>query len=173
MLGVADLFADGAGDFTFREIAVRTRIAERTIYRHFPAKDLLLAEFWRWLNEEHLALPPPPGDAVTLIAQVAPVFAAFEAAAPLIRAMLADPQALRLRLAEAPARMEQLQTCLAAVIAPLAEGEAGQLLATVRVVTSASGWDMFRRHCDLAPDEAAGAAEAALRALFAAAGTKL
>ena len=39
-------------DFSFADIAADAKIAERTVYRHFPTREALLGAFWTWMQTQ-------------------------------------------------------------------------------------------------------------------------
>src|SRR5688572_20713066 len=49
LAGVSDLIAAGA-DVTFAKAAAATGVPERTIYRHFPTRDALMAALFEHTN---------------------------------------------------------------------------------------------------------------------------
>jgi AcrR family transcriptional regulator len=168
MAAVARLIETGAGDFTFRGLAQASGVPERTLYRRFASKDLLLAEFWDWLNRERLELPPAPRSVGELIAQVPTLFAAFDRSEPLVRAMLRDPATQALRLAHANARLAEMGAALAAATRSASPGVRRKFVASARVLTSAAGWATFKDLGMLTGAEAASAAQWSLRALLVA-----
>ncbi len=57
------LASGGVEDFSFAEIAADARIAERTVYRHFPTREALLGAFWSWMQTQAPAETEPSGPA--------------------------------------------------------------------------------------------------------------
>jgi AcrR family transcriptional regulator len=167
MMGVAELIEANAGDFTFRELAAASGVPERTVYRQYPSKERLLAEFWDWLNREHLKLPPPPKSVDELLAQIPLVFATFDRNEPLIRAMLRDAQGRMLRLAQAEGRRTELRAALRVALQGLPPSRQKKVLAGVRLLTSAAGWETLKDLGGLSGPEAAEAAQCSVRALLA------
>jgi AcrR family transcriptional regulator len=168
MDAVARQIEAGAGDFTFRALALASGVPERTLYRRFPSKELLLAEFWNWLNRERLALPPAPRSVDELMAQIPTLFTAFDRSEPLVRAMLRDPGTQALRLANADARLAEMGAALAAATRGIPPGMRRKVVACARLLTSAAGWATFKDLGMLTGVEAAAAAQWSLRALLAA-----
>lgn len=167
MSGVAQLIEAEAGDFTYRALAQQSGVPERTLYRHFPSKDLLLKEFWIWLNRERLALPPAPTSLDELLEQIPVLFATFDRSEPLVRAMLRDPETRALRLANANARLAQLGAALADVTKGASPSLRKKFVACTRLLTSLAGWETFKDLGALTGTEAASAAQWSVRALLA------
>ncbi len=168
MQALASLLTAGAGEVTFRALANASRVPERTLYRYYPNRDQLFGAFWTWLNDR-LGMPPPPSSPDELIAGITRIFAAFSADAPLIRAMLHDPQGRATRLAHSEARRKRLRTALEPVLEPLAAAERKRLVAAIQALISAAGWETMQDYCQLTSQEAAETAQWAVAALIAAA----
>lgn len=165
MHGLAGLLTSGT-EVTFRNLAAAAGVPERTLYRHYPSKDALLAAFWIWLNDR-LGMPPPPRSSKELIDGIAAIFGAFAAGEPLIRAMLHDPHGRATRLAHAEARRKRLQTALAPV--PIDATLRKRLLTALPALISAAGWETMQDYAGVTSKEAADAAQWAVAALIAAA----
>lgn len=168
MQALAGLLTAGAEEITFRTLASASRVPERTLYRYYPNRDQLFAAFWTWLNDR-LGMPPPPRSPDELIAGIARIFAAFSADAPLIRAMLHDPQGRATRLAHSEARRKRLRTALEPVLEPLTAGERKRLIAAIQALISAAGWETMQDYGQLTAQEATETAQWAVAALIAAA----
>jgi AcrR family transcriptional regulator len=165
MRGVAAIIEAG-GDLTFKALSQASGVPERTLYRHYPTREAVLAAFWSWLNAR-LGMPPPPASAEALVASVPALFAAFEADERLVRAMLHDPQGRATRHAQAEARRARLLDALAEVLAPLDETGRRRLLASVQALASAATWESMKDNWGLSTEEAGDAAQWAIAALVA------
>lgn len=168
MRAVAELMQQGAEDLTFARVAAVSGIAERTLYRRYATKAALLEAFWRWLNEK-IGTPPQPHSPADLTAQIPQLFAAFEAGAPLVRAMLHDRNGREARLGQSEARRQRLRVALGDVLASLAPKQRQKLLASVQLFASATGWESMKDNWGLTTPEAAEAAQWAITALVEAA----
>ncbi|MEQ1956243.1 TetR/AcrR family transcriptional regulator [Mesorhizobium sp. CN2-181] len=165
MRGVADILATGNGDVTFKALATASGVPERTIYRHYATKEVVLSSFWSWMNER-LGMPAPPRSPEELVEQVPAVFEAFQAGEPLVRAMLHDPHGRTARLGGGDARREKFGEALKDVLAGLELSDRTRLLASVQVLFSAAGWETMKDYWGLSSPEAADAAQWAIQALI-------
>jgi AcrR family transcriptional regulator len=164
MHGVAAIIEAG-DDLTFKALSRASGVPERTLYRHYPTREAVLAAFWAWLNAR-LGMPPPPVSAEALVGSVPALFAAFEADERLVRAMLHDPQGRATRHAQAEARRARLLDALAEVLAPLDATGRRRLLASVQALASAATWESMKDNWDLSAEEAGDAAQWAVAALI-------
>ena len=168
MRAVADLLQQGEGDLTYRRLSAATGVPERTLFRYYPTKSALMSAFWTWLNAK-LQMPAPAHAPAELVDQVPQLFAAFEADASLVRAMLHDPNGRDTRLAHAPERRARLRAALQPLVDTLAPDEQIDLLASVQLLASAAGWESMKDNWELSGERAARAAQWAVAALLAAA----
>jgi len=172
MRGLADLLASASGDVTFRALSQASGVPERTIYRHYATKEAVFSEFWMWLNTR-LGMPAPPKSPEDLVEQVPVVFAAFEAGEPLVRAMLHDAHGRATRLAHTEARRAKLRDALGDILVALEPADQRRLLSSIQVLFSAAGWENMKDYWDNTSDQAADAAQWAIRALIAQAQRKI
>jgi AcrR family transcriptional regulator len=167
MRGVADLLTSGAKDFTFRALAGASGVPERTLYRHYASKDLLLEAFWAWLNREQLAIPPAANSLDGLIEQAAAAYAAFDGREQLVRAMLHDPLGREARIAQAQARRAELRKALKDELVDVAPDDQKRLLVAVQLFMSAAGWETMKDYWGLNAAEMTATTTWAVQSLVA------
>jgi AcrR family transcriptional regulator len=156
-------------EFTLDVIALRAGIERRTLFRHFPTKEALLAAFWRWIN--HRVAPRAlPGSLAELIAAPAEVFAAFDAEEGLIRASLHTQAGREMRLAEVPARRQAFRDALRGMNAPASAADRRHLECITHALFSAAAWEAMRDYAGVSGREAGAAVSWALRVLTDAVG---
>lgn len=165
MEGLAALLRGGEQEITFDLLARVSGVPVRTVYRYFENKEALFAAFWTWVNQA-IEMPPPPADAEEILLHIPMLFAAFDRDEALVRAMMHNPHGRDARARNAEARRTKFAVALAAVLDPLAEGTRQNLLATVTVLCSASGWESMKDNWRLSGTAAAEAAQWAVKALL-------
>ena len=104
----ADLVAAGAEDITFDAVSRASGVPLRTVYRHFPNRDVLRDAFWGWLNDA-IEVPDPPRTPADLPAYGRALFAAFDRQAALVRAFIHTAAGRDIRSAGTAARQEKFR----------------------------------------------------------------
>lgn len=161
----AALMRQGA-DLTYTAVADAAGAQERTVYRHFPAKQDLEAALWDWIVEHLAHADLVARDEEQLVAAMRNSFAGFDADAPLIKAMLRSPQGLAVRRRQQSARRAMLEACVdsaAPGASPLARQRAAAVL---QVLYSAASWDLLRDFWEMDAADAADAIELGIRSLL-------
>jgi AcrR family transcriptional regulator len=167
MEGVAALLRRGS-DVTFDLVAKESGVPQRTLYRYFENREVLFGTFWRWVNE-HIDVPPLPTSPEEVVSHIGALFEAFDRDEPLVRAMTHDLHGRTVRVANSDARRKKFSEALKPVIGELPQVEATQLLASVTVLCSATGWESMKDNWQLSGASAAEAAQWAVKALIEAA----
>lgn len=167
---LAMVYTEPTEPFSHEAIAVRTGIAARTVYRHFPTRAALVGALWERMRDDTGTRWP------TSEADIAPAvreqFARFEAHAPLARAaIVASASADYPTYGSAEGRAAFRQS-LAAVLRDLSPEEGDRLVALCVAIYSAPFWQLLRDRGQLAPNDAAEAAALALEAVIGAARSK-
>src|SRR5438067_5520450 len=85
-------------ELSFASIAERARVAERTVYRHFPTKEALMDAFWQWWIAGPFGVPTDvPMSPDEFPGYVARMFAAFEKHDQVSRALVFSPSGREIR----------------------------------------------------------------------------
>ncbi len=152
------------GEFTLDVIAGRAGIERRTVFRHFPTKDALLAAFWSWINERvaPVTLPTSLGE---LLAAPRTTFARFDAEEGLIRASLHTSAGREMRGAQIAERQRAFRAALAEVAHRATPGERRNLECVAHALYSAAGWETMRDYAGATGEEAGAAVAWALTVL--------
>lgn len=169
MEAVGECLSDvGLEQISFAEVAARAGMSERTVYRHFPSRELLLDAFWEWLHAQlKIVFPTTAQELIDLPLSVFPM---FEAREPIIRGMLASAQGRRVRLSVNDERQAAIRAAVRdAVGKAMAEPAFTRLCAQVQLLYSATGWLTMRDYWDLSGEEAGLAASEAIAKLLNAA----
>lgn len=168
LAGVAEVLRRGE-DLTYANVALAAGIGERTLYRHFPTREDLLAAVYAWANEELGFRGKYPANEAEQVAHLRRVFPGFDELAPVIKQLLIAPEG---RLARLSAKRERQAGALALVRheAPGLDRESERCLAAViSTLTAAATWQTLRDYWDMAGAEAAEAAAFATQLLLEAA----
>lgn len=139
---IAELVAErGVDELTYAEIAERAGVGERTVYRHFPSRDVLLEEFDRYAVQR-MQLPDWPSNASDLPGFAMHVFAGFDTQPAVIEAVLASEA----RRWELPGRRDRVRRLSdAADLQRLDDPDAAAVGAVVGLLVSAAAWQRMRR----------------------------
>jgi AcrR family transcriptional regulator len=163
--GAAAVLAAG-DDLTFAKVARAAEVPERTLYRHFPTREALLAGVFAWANQRIGFDGELPRDRDDVVALVRRVFPGFDEVAPVIRELLIAPEG---RLARLSRKDERQQGALALVDAEapgLDPADRRRVAATLQLLTAAATWQTLRDYWDMDGNEAAETAALALDLLL-------
>jgi AcrR family transcriptional regulator len=164
---VSELIAAG-DDVTFAKAAAAAGVPERTLYRHFPNRDALIAALFVHVNRRIGFEGPPPATPAEMIGMVERVFPGFDTVAPVVAELLASPEGRRARLASAEDR-RAAATTLVADARPDLDARAGRhLAAVVQVLGTAAVWQALRDFWVMDGEEAAVAVTSAIDTLLTA-----
>jgi AcrR family transcriptional regulator len=152
--GVAALLAAG-DDLTFAKVAKTANVPERTVYRHFPTREALLAAVFDWANRRIGFQGELPSDGDTAIELVRRVFPGFHEIAPVIRELLASPQGLLARLSDNDKRRRAAVAAIRHEAPGLDRTSTRRVAATVQLLTTAATWQTLRDYWDMDGNEAA------------------
>jgi AcrR family transcriptional regulator len=161
----AALMQRGA-DLTYAAVATGAGVQERTVYRHFPRKEDLEGALWDWIVAHITHADFAARDEDQLVAAMRDSFTGFDAAAPLIQAMLHSPQGLDVRRRQQPTRRAMFEACVDSAVPgtpPLVRERAAAVL---QVLYSAASWDLLRGFWDMDATEAADTIELGIRSLL-------
>jgi AcrR family transcriptional regulator len=167
LAGVAELLADGQ-DLTYAKVAAAADVPERTVYRHFPTRQDLMAAIVEWVNERTGTQRATTADEV--VEMVRQLFPSFDEVAPVVRELLLAPEGRAARLADNDDRREAALAVVANAAAGLDGLTARRLAAVVQLLTSAAAWQTLRDYWDMDGAEAAESVAIALSMMLESAG---
>jgi AcrR family transcriptional regulator len=148
-------------------IALRSGVAPRTIYRHFPTRGALVGALWERIRDETGTRWP------TTEAGIAPSvrgqFAQFEKHDALVRASIVASATTDYTAHGSAEGRAAFGKSLAAVTRGLSPAEGKRLIAVCVAMYSAPFWQMLRDRGKLSADEAREAAALGLEAVISAA----
>lgn len=154
-----------AETLTVAQVAAEAGVTERTIYRHFPTRDDLMAAVWAKVNER-VATPTLPATPTEVIAQPMEMFPAFDAQEALIRAIVFTKQGRELRLSVNAERQKRFRQAVAMARPDLKEPEFTRVCAAVQLLDSSFAWSVMKDYWGLSGEEAGKAASAAITVLL-------
>jgi len=177
MEAVAALIVErGVTDFSIQEVADRAGVSHRTVYRHYPTREALMAALAPWTMERVAALggtglPEMPDEVAPLVRRK---FQVLDEMAPLVAAAL-TLDAARLAFVQQSARSGRAtRSALVGITAHLAPDVAEVVSALVRQVGSSRMWFTLRDEEGIdgarSADVAAWAVETLIAALRAGGG---
>ena len=169
--GVAAVLVAGE-DLTFSKVAKAAQVPERTVYRHFPTREVLLSAVFDWANRRIGFDGEPPADRNDVIALVRRVFPGFDEIAPVIRELLIAPEGLLARLSSKNDRQQAALTVVRDEAPGLDPASTRQVAAAVQLLTAAATWQTLRDYWDMDGNEAAETAALALDLLLDGARTR-
>lgn len=156
----------GLHELTFPELAKLAQVSERTIYRHFPTKELLMEAFWNWLHGA-LQINAFPASASELVDMPRRVFPFFDQHEQVLRGMLASPQGREVRLSVNTERQDAIRRSVRDAVGNLPEPAFTRLCASVQLLYSATSWLTMKDYWGFSGQEAGEAASDAIRSLLA------
>jgi AcrR family transcriptional regulator len=153
MEGVARLLAAGH-DLTFAKVATEAAVPERTVYRHFPTREALLAAVYAWANQRigfDGQLPTSSAEAAALVRRV---FPGFDEIAPVIRELLIAPEARPARLSSVEERQRVALAMVDGEVPGLDPATRRRLAAALQLMTTAGTWLTLRDYWGMDGEEA-------------------
>ncbi len=156
-------------ELTFTQVARMAGLGERTIYRHFPNKEVLLDNWWR-AHKARLGQEAFPDSLAALLDFPVKAFPAFDTEAEIMRGAVLSPQGRAMTLSRNDERQAAIRRAVAKELGPEATEE--MLLtvcASVQLLQSATAWLTMRDYWDLTGDQSGPIARRAIQAIFTAA----
>jgi AcrR family transcriptional regulator len=168
---VAVLLANGE-DLTFTKLARAADVPERTVYRHFPTREALMAAVYVWANERIGFDGELPVDGDATKRMVRRVFPGFDEIAPVIRELLVAHEGLDARLSNAESRRRAAVDLVRHEAPGLDRVTTRRIAAVTQVLTAASTWQTLRDYWSMDGEEGAETAALALELVLEAAGAR-
>lgn len=152
----------------FDEIAAASGVNRRTIFRYFPTKDALLAEFWKSVNAS-LGVRFWPRYERDLVDLPPNLFASLDGIEGIVRASHASGAGREMRLQANGERQAAFRESLADVLAGMPPAKARQFEAVIQLLFSATAWLTMKDYWDLTGRESGEGVSWAIDALLKAA----
>jgi AcrR family transcriptional regulator len=158
----------GLEEFSFAAIAAEAEVKERTVYRHFPNKDALLAGLWEWF-QGRIRYGSIARTEAELLAKPQHTFPGFDDNEQLARAMWSSPQGREFRLSNVEERKAGIKAAIADATRGLPAKQAKWLAAVIHVLYSGAAWGIMKDYWGLSGAEGGKASAMAIELLLNAA----
>jgi len=168
--GVARVLDDGE-DLTFARVARAAGVPERTVYRHFPNREALMAAVFGWANDRVGFTGDAPSTPDAMTAMVRQVFPGFDTIGSVVDELLSTTEGRRARLASLDERRTAAEEVVAHAAPNLRPAERRQVAAVIQVLGSAAVWQALRDFWDWDGETSADAIATAIDLLLAGAAT--
>jgi AcrR family transcriptional regulator len=160
-----ELLTEGRGLLNHDAVAERSGVARRTVYRYFPDRAALMDAALvrvRELAGPGVVYPKSPED---LLASLEPIYAGFDAIAPLNVVLRSTPQGRALRLAQKERRVSSYTEALSGAVSDLPP-EDRKLATAMLQVLHTTPWLEMRDQWDFDGTQIARATSWAVRTLL-------
>jgi AcrR family transcriptional regulator len=158
---------DAPEDISTELIARKAGVERRTLFRHFAAKDDLLAAFWGWLNAR-IGVSTTPETLREIVDGPRGAFPRFDAYEALIRAALHSRTGRDMRRGTVANRRASFAHALAPAVASLPASEAGKVEALAHLLFSAPAWEVLKDYGGLTGAQAGETASWAIEVILSA-----
>ena len=159
---LAVLHAQPVEPLSIRAVARHAGISERTVFRHFASRDVLLdAVAEETINR--LQAPPFPETAADLLAYPREFYARFEATEAQIKATLRSELYDRIRTKDAEDRRISLRRLIDRLAPDRTEQERSIAAANIHYHVIATTWHYYRFHFGFSPEQAVACATSVVR----------
>lgn len=172
MRALVEVVRDGGlPDFSVQEVAERAGVSHRTVYRHYPSRDDLLAGLMTWVEEQMVELGAPfsADDAAELLAAADANFDVFDRLADEVEAMTRFSLSTGTEPATRQDRTAMFARLVEDELCDLDDEQARAVAGVVRLLTSSRAWLVLRQDGITAPEHVSAALPWAVRVLLDAA----
>jgi AcrR family transcriptional regulator len=138
---------EGFSGLSYAAIARVAEVQERTAYRHFPNKNILLTALWEWINRK-ADIPGFPATYKEINDLMGAAYVGFDRQERLIRALLMSSQGRELRLRMNAERQAAYLT-VAADAASLPADQLRGFASLLQLLCSASAWANMKDYWDM------------------------
>jgi AcrR family transcriptional regulator len=156
----------GAESVTQASVAKRAKVAERTLYRHYPTKDALWEAFLQWVSEQ-VGLGVFPQDEQDLLSTVPEMFARFDEHEQLMRNCLSSRAWSEIWIRDRQGLRRSVEEAIARCTEGADPAKVNLLGAVMQLLFSGLAWKSLKEHWGLTGPEAAEAVTMTIRLLFA------
>jgi len=133
----------GLDELSFRRVAERAGVSERTVYRHFPTREELLAGFNQYVYDR-LGVAPGQRKDVPLRDVMREVFTNFDKNEALMRALASTQAGRKVSRSGRPERVKMLDAALRPHTTHLPPEEHKRALAVFAHLFTSAAWARFK-----------------------------
>lgn len=162
---IEEMSANELEGLTMAGVAQRAGVTERTVFRHFPSRDALIAAVWPRM-QARVRSRGFPATAQDLIDMPPYLFPEFDKEKGLVRASAFSAAGREVRQAANPERQKAMRACVRDAFPGIAEPELTRLAAIVQLIDSAYAWAVMKEFWGLDGPEAGRAASDAIAVLL-------
>jgi AcrR family transcriptional regulator len=155
----------GLEEFSYAAIAAEADVKERTVYRHFPSKQVLLEGLWGWY-QKRIHYGAIARTEAELVAKPQQTFRGFDENEQLTRALWSTRQGREFRLSNVEDRKAGIKEAIAQATNGLAPKQAKWIAAVIHVLYSGAAWSTMKDYWGLSGGEAGKAAAMAMELLL-------
>jgi AcrR family transcriptional regulator len=146
---VAAEVVDGSLDeLSFNRVAERSGVSRRTVFRHFPTREALIASFNQYVYD-HIGLAPSASHGRPLGEVMREVFPGFDKNELLIRALTSTQAGRRLSHSGRPERVKMLDAAIKPHTTHLPAHDRTRALAVFAHLFTAAAWVRFKDDFDM------------------------
>jgi len=156
VLGAAEVYHEHKSleHVTFSAVAQRARVAEMTVFRHFPKRELLLRALWDHLDRSFDNGNGIPDSELALLEQQSALFRAFDKIPAQILASIGTPAGRAARAASNPEIRQAFLSVVDEVAPALTAVERARAAAILQLLHSPYAWASLREQWGLSGDTA-------------------
>jgi AcrR family transcriptional regulator len=162
---IGQLERDGFAELTIPEVARSAGVSLRTVYRHYPTRDHLLAGASEWIAANYFAIRGLPDRLDALIGQLVANATTWDEHPELVRAMALTRVGNAVRSVRRVHRLEAMRTALREVTGNLTEAERRQAEGVFGHLNNMLAWVTMRDEAGMTGEEIGEALRWAMQTL--------
>jgi AcrR family transcriptional regulator len=135
-------------EVTIAAVAREADVTERTIYRHFPTREDLLAAAWRRALRAFIRGQTAQVETLDQILELTrAAYENFDANEGIVRAIISAPEGVEVRKRPAEIRLDMLKRAYGKLLDGVPEDQVKAVVLATHALSSASVWSHLRDYC--------------------------
>jgi AcrR family transcriptional regulator len=155
----------GLEEFSFAAIAKEAGVKERTVYRHFPSKNVLIESLCAWF-QQRVHYGDFARTEAELLVKPLQIFPGYDENERLARALWSSPQGREFRLSNVEERKNGIKDAISAAVRGLPPRQSTWMAAVVHVLLSSATWQTMKDYWGLPGEESGKASAMAIELLL-------